>query len=311
MTAKALPHSVVRPPLCPSLPAEIWINIFRHHPDLGHLWTTCRRVSPSLRACAEYAFSEHFLKDVYIDFHLEKYNLGGKSKRPEVCTTFARRENEWAWYKDLRPDISAYKRIDQVHYIKVTRRWEENVKGWKAEMPNYTIHIGGLVNDTALPGLQIDTVNRDIRVRWKEMLSLFFREHERSQLLKAAFRTRTAKKVQANNALLMQGKTLMPFDCPPLLSTAEAEILKQIRRMRLKEYYGDDEQMVWAIDSLNHFEQYDAGNARALRINPDLPGAGLGERWFGSLALVQGLYLDEWSCVHRIGCKGEEVKDAR
>jgi hypothetical protein len=71
--------------------------------------------------------------------------------------------------------------------------------------------------------------------------------------------------------------------------------------------------MLWAIDSLKHFEQYGAasGNARALKLDPDIPGAGLGEKWFGSISLVQELYLDEWSCMNRIDTKIDHLRNSR
>jgi hypothetical protein len=305
----------------------VWINIFRYHTDLAHLWNVCRRVSSPLRACVEHTFGEHFLKDVHIDFQLEKYNLGGKSKRPEVFTTFAHRgkgeEKEIAWYKDERLEMSTAREISlqdkcrgrgadlQAHqYRKVTRRWEENVNNYKAEMPNYVIRIGDLVNDTELPGLRFDSAEREIQFEWREMLQLFFREHERLQTMKDEFNARTATKIQGNNARLMKGEKLMPSDYPPPWSSAEAEMRKEVRRTRLKEHYRDDERMIWAIDSLKHFEHYGPakGDAKALKLNPDLPGAGLGEKWFGSFNLVQELYLDEWSCMHRIDTKVEHVR---
>ncbi|KAH6868512.1 hypothetical protein BKA58DRAFT_196178 [Alternaria rosae] len=319
MASKAPRRTTARELFCPSLPAEVWINVFRYHTDLAHLWNVVRRVSPTLRACVEHAFGEHFLKEIHIDFQLEKYNLGGKSKRPEVSTRLARRgkgkDKLTAWFKDERPDPGSEKaggKKDREHYHKVTRRWEENVKNWKAEMPNYTISIGDLlVNDTELPDLSIDVAAREINFNWKNMLQLFFREQERLRILKDEWHIKTAKKIQANNARLKKGEKLMPSDYPPPWSTAEAEIRKDIRRARLKEHYRDDEQMVWAIDSLKHFEQYGAaaGSAKALKLNPDLPGAGLGEKWFGSVNLVQELYLDEWSCMHRIDTKVEHIRN--
>jgi hypothetical protein len=105
----------------------------------------------------------------------------------------------------------------------------------------------------------------------------------------------------------------MPVDCPQSWPTAEAEIRKQVRRERLKKYYHNNEHMLWAIDSLKHFEQYGAasGNARALKLDPDIPGAGLGEKWFGSISLVQELYLDEWSCMNRIDTKIDHLRNSR
>jgi len=113
MASKAPRRVTARETCCPSLPAEVWINVFRYHTDLAHLWNVVRRVSPTLRACVEHAFGEHFLKEIHIDFQLEKYNLGGKSKRPEVSTRLARRgkgkDKTVAWFKDERPDIGSEK----------------------------------------------------------------------------------------------------------------------------------------------------------------------------------------------------------
>jgi hypothetical protein len=94
--------SDLRPP-CPQTP-EVWVHIFSQHSDPAHLWTACRCISSTLRACAEYAFAEYFLPDVHIDFQLEKYNLGGNSKRPEVSVVFDRLgkldDKELVWFKE-------------------------------------------------------------------------------------------------------------------------------------------------------------------------------------------------------------------
>ncbi|EDU47876.1 conserved hypothetical protein [Pyrenophora tritici-repentis Pt-1C-BFP] len=269
MVAKKAPQKPTREPLCPSLPTEVWINILRFHTDLAHLWNTVRLVSSPLRACVERAFGEHFLPDIHIDFQLEKYNLGGKSKRPEISTRFARRgkgeDGHIAWFKDSHPDADS------------TRE-----KGKRGRQHHLKIMLTAAV----------------------------FREQHRLEVLKARYQADAAKKIQSNNARLRKGEKLLPSDYPAPWATAGAEIRKEIRRARLKEHYRDNEEMVWAIDSLKHFEQYGAaaGSARALKLNAELPGAGLGEKWFGSRNLVQELYLDEWSCMHRIDTKVEHIR---
>lgn len=317
MASKRPSRSRIYQPLCPSLPPEIWINVFRYHTDLAHLWLACRRVSSTLRACVEFAFAEYFLHDVHIDFQLEKYNLGGRSKRPEVPATFdrlgKRKEKEIAWFSDKRAEkvvCEGSGKQAREQFKTMMERWEENVKQWRPEMPNYTISIRGVVNDTALPGLDIEIEAREIRFEWKKMLHLFYREYERQHALKVKWQAQTAKQMRANSARLAKGEKLMPSDYPEQWATAEAAIRKQVRRARLKESYSDDEHMLWAIDSLKHFEEYGAagGNTKALKVDPDLPGAGLGEKWFGSLNLVQELYLDEWSCMHRIDIKIDALR---
>ncbi|KAH8723704.1 hypothetical protein GQ44DRAFT_305899 [Phaeosphaeriaceae sp. PMI808] len=319
MRPKAMPQLRAFEPQCASLPPEVWINIFRYHTDLAHLWTVCRRISSTHRACAEHAFAEYFLIDIHIAFQLEKHNLGGKSKRPEVLVTFDRLgksgDKGTVWFRDKRPKITVCdgnlkgKKADE-QFSQTMRRWQENVDQWKPEMPNYIISIRGLVNDVALPDVKINIEEREIQFEWRKMLQLFYREHEQALALKHVWHTKTVKQLCKNQARLAKGEKLSPADYPLPWPTAEAEIRKQVRRARLKESYSHDEQMLWAIDSLKHFENYGAasGHARALKIDPDLPGAGLGEKWFGSVNLVQELYLDEWSCMHRIDTKIEHLR---
>lgn len=72
--------------------------------------------------------------------------------------------------------------------------------------------------------------------------------------------------------------------------------------MRLKEHYHANAEMVWAIESLRYFEKADSSkwSSTSPQMLPHLPGAGLGEPWFGSTNIVQELYLDECSSMNRI-----------
>jgi hypothetical protein len=250
MACKAPSRPRVRESRCVDLPPEVWINIFSYHTDAAHLWTACRRISSTLRWCAESAFAEYFLSHVHIDFQLEKYNLGGRSKRPEVPIIFdrvgKRSEKAIAWFKDKRPRSTVCDskgKHAQIQFDKMMSRWEENVDNWRPETPNYTISICGLVNDTALPDLKIDVEKREIQFEWRNMLQLFFREYERLQTLKTVWQTQTGQRIRRNNARLAKGEKLMPADYPQPWSAAEAEIRKQVRRARLKEHYKDNERM--------------------------------------------------------------------
>ncbi|KAF2684194.1 hypothetical protein K458DRAFT_418499 [Lentithecium fluviatile CBS 122367] len=308
------------PPHTPSLPPELWIRILTYNTDLTHLWTTCRHISRTFRAYTEQVFAESVIRATYIDFALEKYNLGGKSKRPEIPTSFERfeagvklegggRDRTTVWFRDKRKkgDVAGGKKKE---YDRIVRRWEDNVRGMEAQMPNYTVRIGNLVNDTALPGLEISTATRAIAFDWRRMYTLFFREQLLLRNLKTAWQRTTLVQIAANNARLAKGEKLASSDYPPAWPVAEIECRKLVRRKRLADHYADNEEMVWAIASLKCFENHGAagGSARAFKLNPELPGAGLGERWFGSVSLVQGLYLDEWSCMHRIDTKVEHVR---
>ncbi|KAF2122319.1 hypothetical protein BDV96DRAFT_482722 [Lophiotrema nucula] len=292
---------------CPSLPAEIWIRILSYHEDLTHLWTTCRLVSHTYRDYVEQMFAEHHLRNTYIDWPLEKYNLGGKSKRPEVTACFSRFEFEERRTTGKRKKNGQRKAGKEKTKLldKVMERWEDRVKASNAETPNYTIRLYGVVNDTPLPDLVFDMQRKEIGFDWRAMYTAFFREQARLHELKERWRTECDEKEQKNRVQLAKGEKISVEDLPKSWPVVEVELKKKIRRARLKEHFKDDEEMKWAIDSLQYFEDY--SKAATFKLLPDIPGAGVGEKWFGSMNLLQGLYLDEWSSMHRIDTKVEHL----
>lgn len=291
--------------VCPSLPPEIWINILSYHSDLAHLWNTVRRVSPTLRACAERAFGENFLGDVHIEFLLEKHNLGGKRgpHEPAISVEFERigkgDQEKLAWFrghmitvpwlKDKTPDI-------------IMQRWCENVERRRPELPNYTITIGNVVNDTHIPGLTVDAAEYEVQFEWRSMLQLFFREHAKLEAWKASWQSSQPSTPQTTAMRKVKGNLPVSTRSTASWQDTSTEYRRNIRRARLKEHYHDNAEMLWAIDSLKYFEKADSSkwSAASPKMLPDLPGAGLGERWFGSTNLVQELYLDECSSMNRI-----------
>src|SRR5436305_686445 len=140
-TATAKPISALQASsqsICPSLPPELWIRILAHHHDLNHLWSTCRRVSSIFQAYVEQVFAEKHLRRTCIDFNLEKYNLGGKSRRPEIPTSFHRfsKDKRRAYFKDSRNEDA----LGSEELLEATKkRWSEQMKESKVECPHYTI----------------------------------------------------------------------------------------------------------------------------------------------------------------------------
>ncbi|PSN71369.1 hypothetical protein BS50DRAFT_465474, partial [Corynespora cassiicola Philippines] len=321
---------------CPSLPPEIWIRILSYHTDLTHLWTTCRLVSPSFLAYTEQVFAEYILRDTVIEFQLEKYNLGGRSKRPCIPCTFSRfapaklkrtsskapatptpsstssssasasasaSTKKIVHFKDARPKRQVVGTAKASHndFSKILSQWTFQVDASKPELPNYTIRIRHLVNDTALPDLAFSAADREIRFDWLRMFALFFREQARLASRIRAWHADTSALLERNRDKVARGEALRAHELPQSLSAATVEFRKQIRRERLRECYAGDAEMLWAIDSLKYFESQGGGARKeAFSLLPEIPGAGVGERWFGSTQVVQGLYLDEWSCMHRI-----------
>lgn len=298
-----------RAPQCPPLPPELWIRILTFNPDLTHLWTSCRHVSRDFSAYTEQIFAHTVIRNTHIDFQLEKYNLGGTSKRPHIPTTFARfepstgqdggdaQDKARAWFDDKRrkKDIGGGKKAE---YDRLMSRWESNVHNRQAQMPYYTIRIDHMVNDTELPGLTIDLANRRVGFDWRRAFTLFFREQALFQKLERDCRVADDKAINE----VMAERILPMSTFPESWETVTFGLRKQIRRKRLAEHYAADAKMVWAINSLKYLQDHGATahTVKALKLDPHLPGTGLGERWFGSMGVVQELYLDEWSCMHRI-----------
>lgn len=309
MTRVPIPLQPARDPLCPSLPPEIWINIFSYCHDLSHLWNTCRRVSPILKACAERAFGTYHLKHVSIEFMLDRHNLGGKRgpHEPTITLEFERIGKGVgegiAWFSG---HFRGHKIIDPGMRDKtkavIMQRWHENVDRRKPELPNYTISIDDMVNDTDIPGLAVDPEHYKIQVKWREMLELFFREQARLEYVKAKWQG--TQPPSRRSAIACKGKKTKSVskEVAPSWHDHEDDARKDIRRTRLKEHYRNNAEMVWAINSLRYFEKADSTkwSSESPSMLPHLPGAGLGERWFGSTNLVQELYLDECSSMNRI-----------
>ncbi|KAF2817287.1 uncharacterized protein BDZ99DRAFT_457038 [Mytilinidion resinicola] len=337
------------PPYIPSLPPELWIRILTYNADLTHLWTTCRQVSQSFRAFTEQAFADTHLRHTAIHFHLDKYNLGGSTRRPEVVTTFTRfsssrlKERVYFAHNQTDDEIPEFrikktgrggrgktKETDIACLRKLLlERWRQQVQDIRPECPNYVIQIGDMVNDTELPGLELDEYTGvEISFEWRRMLDAFFREQERMRRLADSWvglQNADANGLRAESSLgVSQHREVAPQMAESrrkvaagemtqadqlvwsakLWAGAEKGFRKAIRRARLKAHYRGNEEMVWAIASMEHME----GPARLLK---DVPGGRVGERWFQSMYLPEYLLMDEWSSLQRIDSKAEMVAMAQ
>lgn len=294
---------------CPSLPPEIWINIFSFCDSLSHLWYTCRRISPTLKACAERAIGDHFLSEVQIEFMLDRHNLGGKRgpHEPAITLDFERLgksdDAHVAWFSG---HFRGHKVVEAAMKDKtkavIMQRWHENVERRKPELPNYTISIGDMVNDTHIPGLVVDEEEYKMRFDWRGMLKLFFREQAELEELKADWENEHLPSYRLSPACNLKGSRASSTSPSGSWQDVEVDARRNIRRKRLKEHYRGNAEILWAIDSLRYFEKADSTkwSSTSPQMLPHLPGAGLGERWFGSTNVVQELYLDECSSMNRI-----------
>jgi hypothetical protein len=53
----------------PSLPVEVWLLVFSEMHDINYLWSTCRNVSRSWRACVDDFFRYCVLRSTFVDLH--------------------------------------------------------------------------------------------------------------------------------------------------------------------------------------------------------------------------------------------------
>jgi hypothetical protein len=174
-------------------------------------------------------------------------------------------------------------------------------------MPNYTIQIGDMVNDTCLPSLIFCAEERAVAFDWRAMFAHFFREVEKRRDLERQYEADLIAKCARLN-----------IPCPvPSIPIRKAilenrqHFTKTIRRARLREAYAHDEEKMWALDSMAFYEQSRGADGRFVKALSEIPGAGLGERWFGSVNVLQEMFLDEWSCLNRIERRLEEVGEER
>lgn len=240
---------------------------------------------------------------------LDRHNLGGKRGPHEPAITLDLErlgkgdEEDIAWFSG---HFRGHKVVDAGMRDKtkgvIMQRWHENVRNRKPELPNYTISIGDMVNDTHIPGLVVESEGYRVQLRWRTMLELFFREQARLEDLKAKWQGSLHSSGQAVAARKTKGRRALAEESTSSWQDAEADVRRDIRRMRLKEHYHDNAEMVWAINSLRYFEKADSSkwSSASPQMLPHLPGAGLGERWFGCTNIVQELYLDECSSMNRI-----------
>ncbi|KAK7985549.1 heterogeneous nuclear ribonucleoprotein r [Apiospora saccharicola] len=147
---------------CPHLPLEVWTRIIGFVTDCHYLprvWLNCRRVSHAFKAATETAFIRKHLPHTHIEF--------------DVRT------------KEVLRDVNENKvGLDDI-VVKFSHLSEDRERAvFVGERPyeeDKCVRLssgGGDVNDTVLPGLQIDFDKVEVSVLWKPMLSMLYGEAE-------------------------------------------------------------------------------------------------------------------------------------
>lgn len=247
---------------CPHLPAELWISVLSHVQDCNHLWSTCRRVSTDFRSYVETVFADKHIKKTRIEFAPQSFH---HYQIPTVFDRFSD-DRKRAYFKDNRPlQYFAEKGMDTQYMLAIRVHWRSSMiwylgsrdacGGKREQPPPYTIKVRRSINDTDIPGLEINYEAREISFEWTTMYDLFFCEEEyvrrkKDEALKAV--QPIDKSTGSNN----QGS--IPGIDADLLKLMEKDRIehrawKEARRARLKSWYKkhhnfDSQCACWSFD---------------------------------------------------------------
>lgn len=194
-------HEECRESRCPSLPLEVWERIIaqinaNYHP---RTWLNIRRVSHLLKAATEHVFAAEHLPQSRIEFKPLVLREASLASNPEVIqiqlsyeglsddgdrAIFTSKES-FHNLKDMRLSSHAHG-ANKTVYDALIHRWHQLSRPYTQTRPSiedvcYPNHCFVLyrdINDTELPGVQIDLERVTVSFLWKPMLSLFYGEIE-------------------------------------------------------------------------------------------------------------------------------------
>ncbi|KAK7914183.1 hypothetical protein PG985_011886 [Apiospora marii] len=164
---------------CPHLPLEIWTRIVGFITDCHYLprvWLNCRRVSHALKVATETAF---------IARHPP---TPASSSIPGARSHLSEDGSRAVFVRENAADYEAYKSVrlssGGTLYEKTIRDWRRICTGCMEDptihinWPRHILYVRREVNDTVLPGLQVDFDAIEVSVLWRPMLSMLYGEAE-------------------------------------------------------------------------------------------------------------------------------------
>ncbi|KAF8069321.1 hypothetical protein FPV67DRAFT_1669327 [Lyophyllum atratum] len=158
-------------------PHDLFYPILHYVKDMTFLWTDCRAVSRDFSQAAERIFIEKHLKNktwlavdcgmwrsqkygkVYLacDFQFDRFDPSNPAR-----AIFA---DKGKCVPEYRPEL-------------ISRLRSRLAYGNPAHNPKILVQIRREVNDTAVPGLEVDYDGLEMSVEWKSMISAFLREEK-------------------------------------------------------------------------------------------------------------------------------------
>ncbi|KAK0661396.1 hypothetical protein DIS24_g2656 [Lasiodiplodia hormozganensis] len=270
MTTRAPPTDSRR---CPPLPIEVWVRIIScisNSNVIPHVWLSCRRVSRAVRAATEEAFLHRHLKP---RTHIRFRDLGmvrdsgGWKHYLGLTLEFDRLSEDrtraiFSNKNAIEDDDGDGEEEEEIERA-LTARWRSammlyqgNGDGCRNDLPPYTIAVRQIVNDTELPGLEIDYEKREMSFDWRAMFDKLFGEEAYAMKLNSQLRgdaeqskaTEVQKSIKAGATELFHGISQM------MRIVAERERLayRDARRLRIRRWYKKHENYELSQDYFDH-----------------------------------------------------------
>jgi len=219
-TACAMSSRSTPPSRLPQLPLEIWTIILTHitdtPDDLCRTWLNLRRVSRVFNAaietavrngvlrCADIAFPVHRTKVVFIGKKISRIKLGTIVARLDHLSE----DGERVFFRDsdalermggelLNHTLKSWSHTIQVYVGDADADYVDSEglqladydadvslnRDFNFSQPPHVITLGGMVNDSELPGLEVDFDRLEISFNWRRMLTMFLAEDDRVRRL--------------------------------------------------------------------------------------------------------------------------------
>ncbi|KAB5582318.1 hypothetical protein GE09DRAFT_263513 [Coniochaeta sp. 2T2.1] len=255
-------RSLSPPSRLPQLPLEIWTAIVSYltgtPDDLCWTWLNLRLVSRGFNSVIETAVRHCVLRSAEILFPVHLIKTVRSVNPPMVTmvklgTLRARfdRMSEDGGRVFFR-DRDARERIDEDVFDLTVKTWVQRneaylrdagldivdvladystprmLQRYQFDQPPHVLIMGGMVNDTELPGLEYDADQLEISFRWKPMLTLFLAEEERVNHLERTAKLSHHERVVNMRQRLHAGR--LDIDDALLAGVDMTRMREQIRR---------------------------------------------------------------------------------
>ncbi|GME65408.1 hypothetical protein GTA08_BOTSDO02129 [Neofusicoccum parvum] len=245
--ASLAPPTLRAPRSCPELPFELWVRIISSVSNsnlIPSLWLSCRRVSRLVRAATEEAFlARHLRPRTRVRFGDLGVTVDRRGRRAYLALAlrFARLSKDRA--RAVFADATPEERLrDRGVYDALLARWRDAMRlyqgdgnGCRNDLPPYTVAVRQIVNDTELPGLEIDYERREISFDWRAMFDMFFGEEQHAMNLnyeaRVSRRAPLAMADRATDVFKRKPGGSKANEIQAMIKTGQVELFNGISRM--------------------------------------------------------------------------------